>query len=317
MNAETTAYRVLIWAITVTGPAPADGEDPATPPLPSGPLRAARALAQPAEETITALAELARRTAARLGAGAPPFGDPSPIGLGGLLLAAAIGGRAQPGPARLIAEAVAAPRLTSAARSTAGWSDALARHALVAATLTDTKAAGTKAAGTEAEPLLETLLRCSPLTAVLHRPAATTLAAEATAAEVDTALGLLARPRGAAVLHAALSRWSPDPAVLRWRADLLTRLAHPHPEFVIDTYVTARLRHGAEWDRHIRDAARTLSRVGRPDELSLATARYWLPLSALRRRDPDLLRARPLLAGYQYAVRLVEGRHRVSIAGAA
>jgi hypothetical protein len=298
-NAETTARRVLEWA--------AQPPDPAGGALPSGSLRSAAALAAPTAATITALAALVRRTGARIGTGSPAFGDRSPAGPGAILLAAAIGGRAQAAPARLLAEAVRPPRLGAT-----GWADALARHAVLQPALSQL----TPDDGS-AESLVELLLRCSPLTAVLHRPPAVALAEGATANEVAAVTSLLTRPRGVDVLQATLSRFSADPAVLAWRTELLTRLGVDRPVFVLDTYLTARLRHGPEWDEALARARRAFSLVSGPDELCIATARYWLPLSRLCRSHPVLLRERPLMTGYQEALRLVEGRHRRSIAGAA
>ena len=112
------------------------------------------------------------------------------------------------------------------------------------------------------EPLAETLLRASPLTAVLHRPALRRLAAQTTGDAVEAAAALVRRPRGQAVLSAALSRWDPDIAVLNWRTELLERLAGDHPDLVLDTYTHARLRHAADWDARLKWAKRALSAVG-------------------------------------------------------
>jgi hypothetical protein len=296
VNAETTARRVLEWASV-----------PAASTLPSGPLRSASALADPAAPTVAALAELVRCACARTGTGSPPFDDPSPLGLGAILLAAAIGGRAQPAPARLLAEALP-PRHPGAT----GWADLLARHAVLAPALAQLR--GIAPNGAE-EPLAETFLRCSPLTALLYRPPAAALAAGATAAAVAAARALMTRPRGVDFLQSNLSRFDTDPTVLAWRTELLTRLVPDHPEFVVDTYVAARLRYGTEWDEGIARARRGLNQLGDPDELSFATLRYWLPLSRLLRAHHELMRGRSLVKGYQEVIRIVEGRHRLSIAG--
>jgi len=304
MNADTTARRVLEWAAA-----------PDAAPLPSGPLRSAAALAQPTGATVAALTALVHRAGAIAGAGHPPFGDPSAVGPGAILLAAAIGGREQPGPAVLLAEAVRPPRIGSG-----GWADALARHAVVgqAFPLLPTRPQESTTATDElAEPLAETLLRCSPLTALLHRPPAAAIASGATATEVATARRLLTRPHGVDVLQAALSEFDIDPQVLAWRAELLTRLAVEDPVFVVDTYLVARLRHGPWWDAAVAAARRAFSGFGGPDPVSMATLRFWLPLSRLLRSHPALIRERPLMDGHQEALRLVEGRHRLSIAGAA
>ena len=365
LTAEATARRVLGWALETCRPAGGVGpgswrvDAPSLLP-PSGQLREAAALAHPDADTVDALRALTRCTAARLGAGAPPFGDTTAVGLGALLLAAAIGGRAQPDPAALLAETIPPPRLVVTG-GPAGWADAVARHSVVAPFLDhaplptqkalQTKAGPTNQAGqpahsddapsssgtpslpslsaaggppapnatqTSVEPLVETLLAASPLSAVLHRPARSRLVATGTTrAEVEAAVGLLSRPRGPAVLAAALSAWSADPWVLGWRTELLTVLTRPdsHPEFVADVFLTARLRHGPPWDAALRSARSALSsRRTLPDPGSIATARYWLPLANLH-RSTDLVRRRPrLLAECRPALALVEAHRNALMA---
>jgi hypothetical protein len=171
----------------------------------------------------------------------------------------------------------------------------------------------------DTEPFAETVLRLSPLTSVLHRP---TLAAldRGAAAETAAAAALLSRPRGAEVLRTALARWCADPEVLRWRTDLLARFALPQEpsrrDVALDTYVTARLRHGAAWDERLRAAARGLAGRGAPAAVHIATARYWAPLAALWRTDPDLVRSRPYLTGCEAALALVQ-RYGLPATGAA
>jgi len=331
LTAEATAARVLGWAMAPcrpvggVGPGSRRAEAPSLP-APSGQLREAAALAHPGADTLDALRALTRCTTARLGAGAPPFGDTTAIGLGALLLAAAIGGRAQSAPAALLAETIPPPRLVVTG-GPGGWADAVARHSVVAPFLDNaplqTKAEPSAPNVTQApaEPLVETLLAASPLSAVLHRPAAGRLApGGATRTEVEAALGLLSRPRGPAVLASALSAWSPDPLVLGWRTELLTVLARPdsHPEFVADTYLTARLRHGPRWDAALHSARRALSsRRALPDPGSITSARYWLPLANLH-RSTDLVRRHPrLLAECRPALALVQSHRNALMAVAA
>ncbi len=322
MTAETTAQRVLSWATEPSGP------------LPNGPLWETGRLARPEAATLTLACELARATAAALGAGAPPFGDENAIGAGAVLLAAAIGGRRQPGAARRLAEAIPAARPVRSRPDAACWYDLISRHGVVAAVLEALPVSGTSPAGlreggrdtragtddadgigTENEPLTETLLRMSPLTAVLHRPALRLLEANTTGNEVEAAAALAARPRGAAVLTAALACWSPRPAVLNWRTDLLARLGRDNPDLILDTVTLARLRYGDDWDLRLRWARRRLGMPGPPDPLAIATARFWVPLARLSQRDPTLPDARPLLAGYRFALDLVR-RLRLTTAGA-
>ncbi|MGP4045111.1 hypothetical protein [Streptomyces sp. 2A115] len=307
MNALTTALRVLRWAVEGTGRPPA------------GPLRHTSLLIDPGTEARTALAELIRQFAARHGAGRPPLGDPEPAGAGGVLLAAAIGGRMEPESACAVAEALP-PR--SLSERDGGWSDALARHAVVDPFLnglsrSEGKPAAQGAVGmgrAEAEAnelrIAEVLLDASPLTAVLYSPAAGRLSRGATAA-VRTAALLVARPAGRRLLCSGLAAWHGHAPVLDWRSQLLTRLSTDHPEVVLDTYLAARLRYGQEWDQRVSAARRRLAARSLPDELTLATVRFWAPLADLARRHPGLPATRPLLVGHQPAVELVH-RYRLN-----
>ncbi|MFI0980885.1 hypothetical protein ACH4SP_28240 [Streptomyces sp. NPDC021093] len=306
MNALTTALRVLRWAVDGTGPPP------------GGPLQHTAALIDPGADVHRALAELIRRFAAQHGAGRPPFGDPEPAGAGGVLLAAAIGGRMDPDSACAVAEALPPPALSV---RDGGWCDALARHAVVAPFLdalprlpgaTPQGAAGTGRATAETyeRRISEVLLDASPLTAVLHHPASGPLSRGATGA-VRTAGALVRRPGGHRFLCHALADWPGRAPVLDWRSQLLARLSADHPEVVLDTCLTARLRYGAEWDLRIREARRQLALRSLPDDLTLATVRFWAPLADLARRHSGLAAARPLLTGHQPAVGLVR-RYRLT-----
>lgn len=311
MNAETTALRVLTWTIEPKGEPP------------RGPLWEVARLRAPGEQVRTMLAETARGSAARLGAGRPPLGEQDrTVGLGALLLAAAVGGRGQREPARRLAETAEERFPSRRAPGAARWYDVLARHAVVAPAVLalwspseerrrkrPSAPAGQvqllDAPPDESEPCTETLLRRSPLTAVLHRPAHSRLQAGATAAERETAALLLTLTRGRELLITGLCRWSPDPAVLTWRAELLTLLDEQDPELILDVCTAARLRHGGHWDERLRRATRNLMLEGPADTSALATARFWAPLAMKRRNGTDLARARPLLKGYEQALQLV------------
>ena len=323
MNAETTALRVLRWAVEGKG----------LPP--GGPLQHTAGLIDPGTEARTALAELIGRYAALHGAGRPPLGDPEPAGPGPLLLAAAIGGRMEPDSACAVAEALP-PR--GPTERGGGWCDALARHAVVAPFLNGMAAAEARAegpAGEQAEAradgkpapqgavavgraeaeanerrIAEVLLDASPLSAVLYRPAAGRLSLGATAA-VRTAALLADRPAGRRLLCNELAAWHGHVRVLEWRAQLLARLSTDHPEVVLDTYLAARLRYGKDWDGRIGAARRRLAGRSLPDELTLATVRFWGPFATLVRRHPHLPATRPLLVGHRPAVELVH-RYRLS-----
>jgi hypothetical protein len=308
VNAETTAYRVLVWA-----------RDP-VPVIPAGPLSEALALARPGPATRAALAVLLRDGAARLGLGNPVLGDRSPAGPGALLLAAAVGGRRQPDRAQRLAVAIRPPRPEADSR----WADALARH-LVVQPLVSRVEDGQPSRATEekraieekeeGEPLPELLLAASPLTGVLHRPARSRAKIGATA-EVAAAVALLSTGRGRVMLTRSLADWSPDPRVLAWRTDLLGRLIAEHRDAVLDCYLNARTLYREVWDERLEEAYRALARPRVPPELALETARYWAPLARLRAHEPELFRRHPYLEGSQPALALV-GRYRLGLGSAA
>jgi hypothetical protein len=317
LGATATAARVLAWAAEAS---PAG-------PVPAGPLWEAAQLARPPDSVRDAAVQLAQRTAARLGAGSPPFGSRERIGPGALFLAAAAGGRQQAGPAARLARAVPP---AAARRDPGAWYDLVARHGVVAAVVTalDGADSGTIPGGPassadpaqtaddgEREPLPEVLLDASPLTTVLYRPTLRALRSDTTGQAVTTAVALLSRPRGRAVLAAGLAGWTPLPHVLGWRAGLLSRFRHDHRDLLLDVYLTARTRHAADWDQRIAWAARQLSLHGAPDPLAIDTLRFWAPLAAIE-RDAPLSRLRPLLSGQDRALTLVR-RFRLDQAGAA
>jgi hypothetical protein len=296
MNAVATARRVLAWAV-----------DPAGPP-PEGPVHDAAGLARVDAELTRLIGDLTRITAARLGVGTPPLGDAAPVGLGAALLAAAIGGRARPEQAKGLADAV--PRF-------AGWSDAVARHGAVELWLRQQPAAGHVG---ERDSLDERLLRASPLSAVLHRPTLERLQGHSAQQEVGLAEELLSRPRGRRLLTCVLAAPSLESDVLEWRSELLQRLRLAHLDAVVDTYVTARIRHGADWDERLRWAREELYR-GNVHPLAVATVRYWAALEAIQQSHPEQITARTHLSyGHDRdqvddVVRLVQQLH-LNVGGA-
>lgn len=271
-GAVDTAMRLLVWAVKPDG----------VPP--NGSLWKSALLATPGEPVLAALRELARTRAALLGAGNPAFGDRSPVGLGPVLLAAAIGGRSQADPAAGLASAVPQPR---------GWHDAVARHALVQPAVR----------ALPKDALVELLIAASPLTSVLHRPplARTTVDAE------QLMVRMLQLPHGRRVLVTGLATCSADPQVLTWRAQILDQwVRHGRHTLAMDVYTTARLRFAQRWDRQVRTA---WAWQGRPDPLMTATAAYWAPADRL-----GLGRERPLVRGHEEALALVR-RYRTLIGG--
>lgn len=297
MTAIATASRVLAWA---ADPARRAG-NPAAPPI--GPAADASALLAPDQEVLDRIRQIAAQTAARLGAGTPPFGDAGRIGLGVLLIAAAVGCRRDPDAAGRLARAT--PPLPLIGESgpgdprdhSAGWADATARHGVVA----PFAASGWRGAARPAEyDIAESLIGASPLTAILHRPPIADLRGGRHDEYLGAALGLLARPRGQPVVTCALAAPTTDSSVLGWRARLLAVLARDQPEIALVTYFTALLRHGGDWDRLLDHAEHA---AGRSE--ADAVLRFWAPLAAIDRKDPALLRAQPLLDGqYRRAIDL-------------
>jgi hypothetical protein len=256
MNALGTARKVLDWSTAPQGP------------LPVGPLLNTVALARPDAEALAALRRLALVTTARLGLGAELLRDSGSIGLGAILLAAAVGGRLEAAVAEKIIQGV--PRLSP---SVVEWNEATVRHGVVGAAL------GPLPAGPPMpEPVVDKLLECSPLTAVLHRPAA----GQAQIAR-STARRLLRRSRGRGVLIRFLSEPSVDAAVLDWRSEMLELLRAEQPEMMLDIYTAARASHGTVWDCHINRADAELRKPNLPPQLPLATLRYWAPLARMER----------------------------------
>jgi FtsH ternary system domain X1 len=281
-TAVPTALQVMRWAA-----------DPVGPP-PRGSLQSAIQLTR--DVTLSrALRELTRATAARLGAGRPALGDQGTVGPGGILLAAALGGRERAADAARLAALVPSPALGP--RAATGWLDALARHAVVGAAVAAD------------DPVSRACLDASPLSNVLVHPAE----GQAERA-VDTAIGLLARPRGPGVLTAVLSAPAALPEVLRWRGRLLSRLARSHPATVAGVYAAALLQHGAEWRRQLRAAAlalETSAAVGRADPWAVAAVEYW---SALHVRQVAELATTARLDAEYAEIRTLAGRHGLDIA---
>jgi FtsH ternary system-associated peptide len=280
-NAAQTALQVMRWAA-----------DPAGPP-PRGSLQASVRLVR--DITLRgALQELARATAARLGAGRPALGDPGSVGPGGILLAAALGGRERTAEAARLAALVPAPALGRSAIT--GWLDALARHAVVGAAVT------------EDDPVSRACLDASPLSNVLVHPAE-----GQSERAVDTAVGLLGRPRGPGVLTAVLSAPAAGPRVLGWRARLLSRLARSHSSAVAGVYAAALLQHGTEWRQQLRSAALALEtsvRAGRADPWAVATVEYW---SALNVRQVAELASTERLSDDYEDIRTLAGRYGLDV----
>lgn len=85
MSAADTALRVLLWTMR-----------PDAAALPEGRLRHPLDLADPGPDTASLTATLAARTAARLRLDRLAAAERRPVGVGAVLTAAAVGGRAEP-----------------------------------------------------------------------------------------------------------------------------------------------------------------------------------------------------------------------------
>ncbi|GAA1018580.1 hypothetical protein Aple_065350 [Acrocarpospora pleiomorpha] len=271
MGAVETAQRVLDWVARPAGN------------VPNGTLWKAARLADPPPDVVRRLAEITWRSNAVRGMGNPPFGEAARVGLGGVLLAAVIGGRDHPEPAMMIAN--------SLVRTRSRLPDATARHAVVLPALRGVPS------WQGVEGLPDLLLRASPLTAVLHHPPGDPDSSEYRAVQERVA-ELVTRPHGRAVVVGTLAECDSDVRVLGWRAYLLNQwLRHGELDLVRDVYATAWLRHGKAWARQIGQALRW---EGKPTPVMKATGAYWAAAERV-----DLGRTRPVARGYDSALRLV------------
>ncbi|GAA3250391.1 hypothetical protein ACFO1B_40110 [Dactylosporangium siamense] len=271
MTATATAVSVLRWAADPLGSHP------------TGDLRRIGDLATPDAEAVRSVESFAGACAARLGAGAPAFGDPAPVGLGPLLMAAAVGGRFEPVLAGQLAAAVPEPAT--------GWGELVARHGLVTAMLEAPGGAGRQQAPLD---LTGRLRACSPLTDVLRHPVDERRGRDAARRRFAA---LLDRRRGPAVLAAVLARPESDAMTLNWRAELLERLRQLDPALMLDVYERACLVHTADWAELNAWADAQLNRSGVPAALPVAVLRYWAPLARTRRDEEGRRQARRYTAG--------------------
>jgi hypothetical protein len=273
MSATDTAILFIDWVLTGAGPPP------------TGDLRAADALIRPADALKAALAQLGAVTVARLRMNAPMRERPGALGAGDAVLAAALGALPQTERVRLLLQAV------PTAEHPVQW---LTRHGLMHRVL--------PLLSDDRDSLLDDLLQCSPLTALLWRPAAGRHSEALAFAQT-----LLPWPAGRRLLQFTLAEPAPDLAVRAWRRELLERLrlaAGAGAEFVVDVYETRLIHHHDAVLTQVRDARAVLTdRQAAADETrlrdALAVAYGWESLWAVERSQPELLRARRYL-GYGY-----------------
>jgi hypothetical protein len=232
----------------------------------------------PAAEEATALAAT---RAARLCWRAPPLGDATPPGPGGVLLAAAGAFAASPPLALALVEACPPP--------TGTW-DLVLRDAVV----------GPLARAGLDETLSEALRARSPLTAVLDRPPP---------GGGDAAFALVEKLRrhddGRRAIAGAFSTPGAPAAVRRFREGVMDRLRTSGDEagadLVLQIYEGALVYHRGPTLAEVATAQASLSGrepgAGGEAEIdhALAVAGWWGPLWALRRSAPEALRRRPYL----------------------
>ncbi|MDJ0837764.1 MAG: hypothetical protein QNK37_14710 [Acidobacteriota bacterium] len=274
MSARDTVIRVLQWAVLAEGGPP-----------PSGSAGNPMTLAQPDETLKARFGELIRTASARHRLDTPVLGDPKPPGIHGLLLALALANLRQP---QLVLHLLAG--VPEAHTPT----EMMARHALAAPALPYIPRKGSD----EAPDLAEEFLSLSPLTALFHMPIP-----GAEHQIYDLTRTWLQHPQGRRMLCDQLAQPLDDPRVLAWRHQLLERLrTGGREDFVLDVFQHKMIYFTPETLDEINAAEAVIGNPLSPEpELrrALAIARFWGPMHAICRADPDAPRARTYL-GYRY-----------------
>jgi hypothetical protein len=218
MNATQTAINVIEWAFNGLGP------------LPQGDLYDTPALSHPNQALREAMQTLTVIQAAQMYFGSAPFlGDKKPLGVGGALLAAAIGVLHWPESAQQLLKAV--PR----AHSSADW---IIRHALVARVLPLLA----EHSGHAVTHLTADLLLVSPLTALVNVPVASQENEMMSLVEQ-----LLEQPASRRWLQLNLAEPTDNQAIRDWRQKILAQLRQTEQDsktsFVLDVYETLMIHH--------------------------------------------------------------------------
>ncbi|NEO80541.1 hypothetical protein [Moorena sp. SIO4G3] len=289
MSATDTALRVIQWAMT-------NPEGIVTPP--QGDLSATEKLANPPVALSQALQQLTAVTAARLGWEMPPLGDNSPLGVGGIILAAALG-TANLKLARTLITALSDP--CSSPCSSGDW---VVRHGLVAPALPFL-----------ADEIADDCRQVSLLTAVLNRPA--------TGQEnlaFDFILKLLEQPSTRLSLTLHLAKPTLDIKVRNWRSNLLERLrpgSEKNRDFVIEVYEAAMIYHHQEVINQVKAAAAVMTDPKAASDDSrlqdaLSVANWWQSLWAIERADMEALRRHRYLSySYREGIKLFNLRRKL------
>ncbi len=273
MSAVDTAQRVIEWAMTMNAMS-------APPPL--GDVRSTEQLAQPPESLCRSLGELTTITAARMRLGAPPLGDREQVGLGSLIIAAAIGVSSIPEFSRIVLSAV--PQ----SESPVDW---VARHGIVLPALSYLT-----------EEVADDCRILSPLTALINRPVK-----GYDDQAIDVARFLLENKHGRVSLVLHLARPIQDLKVREWRNTLLDllRLGKEHEKtFVLDVYEAMMIHHQQEAIDQVRNARTVMTDPKSASDENrlrdaLSVCGWWGPLWTIERSNINALRARPYL-GYAY-----------------
>jgi hypothetical protein len=277
MSAMDTAMRVLVWAI-------ADGAGMA----PAGDLGGAGELAAPTSDVQDAGIRLAVVSAARLRLAAPPLADSRPVTPGMVIMAAAIGARAQPTTAAMLMRAVASARSAY---------EMVARHALAMAMI---RRYGQlpDAMADPATALLPMLRDASPLTGLLYLPG------PAGPLRCDQMLDELLRcadGRNLATLAMAVPPVTDEQS--SWRGELLNGMLGEDRNWVLDVYETAMSWYAEGHRDRVRQAHKQLRRSLNAATVA-PTAAWWQALARLERTRPELLRERAGLTGHRPGLQL-------------
>lgn len=288
MSAIDAARAVLSWALRGEGP----------PPFlsPAALVHAPQldALVAPPPDVAAQAGALASTRAAKLRWIAPPLGDATTPGPGGVLLAAVVAFAAAPPLALLLADACPPP--------TGAW-DLLLRDAVVGPAI---------AAGID-EGVADALRARSHLTAAFDRPPPG--GEDAAVALIEMLRG---HPDGRRAIVGMLSMAGAARPVLRFREAVMDRLRtgdEASRELVLEIYEAALVHYPEPTLAAVAAASAALSGrdVTAADlDDALALAAWWGPLWAIRRAWPDALRRRPHLG----VIGVIEGTRLFSLARA-
>ncbi|MGW4942357.1 hypothetical protein ACWEOZ_12315 [Actinoplanes sp. NPDC004185] len=263
--------------------------------LPTTLIGAPQELARPSAEARLAVGRAAAAIAARLRLASPPFGDPRPAGVDGLILAVLVAVRGDP--------------LLNVPWPRPGWSDPawdlVLRFGLADKTLCD------PLAGVE---VCAALRHGSPLTGVLDHPRP----ADRTPCLRLVTDRLLPTRDGRQLVTRIWAQVPRGVAQAEWRGwalDVLQGDDRQH-DFVLDVYRTARTWYASAHDHALVEMRQRLIASGRDPETT-ALAGYWRALHSLVRNHTTKMRRAYGLHDYMPAARYVELHDTHATPGAA